>query len=255
MDPAQCPETLSAGNPGRRAGARRGRRHSGRARQKLRLDNLKRRQTSDAEAAALIPTAEEALADLDERLARRLEDQKRLVVKAPISGTVLPVRRKPRSVAPAELESWSGLPLDEANRGSRMETGTVLCQIGDPQRFEAWLVLDQRDVEYVHVGQEVQVQLEQSPGRMLTGTIQEVAEFDLKVTPAELLPAGTVPTKPDESGVPRPVSTAYQARVALDQGDADLLIGSAGQARVAAAPQSLARRLARYLSHTFRFEL
>jgi putative peptide zinc metalloprotease protein len=168
---------------------------------------------------------------------------------------VLPVRRRPRTYVTGELASWSGLALDDENRGTALETGTLLCQIGDPQRFEAWLVLDQRDMEFVRVGQPVRVQLEQSPGRTLTGTIREVAEVDLQVAPAELLPAGSISTRADESGVQRPVSTAYQARVALDKTDAALLIGEAGQAKIDAAPLSLARRMARYLSHTFRFEM
>lgn len=222
--------------------------------QKLHLENLKHRQNRDAAAAAQIPTAEQALADLEERLERRIDDQKRLVVMAPTSGTVLPVRQRPRSYAAGELETWSGLPLDEANRGSRLETGTLLCQIGDPARLQASVVLDQRDVEFVRAGQEVRVLLDQSPDRALTGTILEVAEIDLKVTPAELLPEGTVPTRPDESGVPRPVSTMYQARVSLSGAESSVLIGQAGRAKIYTAPMSMARRLARYLSHTFRFE-
>ncbi len=222
--------------------------------QKLHLENLKHRRARDAAAAAQIPTAEQALADLDERLQRRIEDEKRLVVTAPVSGTILPVRQKPKTYAAGELETWSGQPLDEANRGSRLETGTLLCQIGDPKRLEAAVVLDQRDVEFVRAGQEVRVQLDQSPDRVLAGTILEVAEIDLKVTPTELLPEGTVPTRQDESGIPRPVTTMYQARVSLPQAESSILIGQAGRAKIYAAPMSLATRFSRYLSHTFRFE-
>jgi putative peptide zinc metalloprotease protein len=222
--------------------------------QKLHLANLKHRQTRDVAAAAQIPTAEEALADLEERLERRIDDEKRLVVRAPTSGTILPVRQKARAYMAGELETWSGSPLDEINRGSRLESGTLLCQIGDPARLEASVVLDQRDVEFVRAGQEVRVQLDQSPDRVLSGRILEIAEIDLKVTPAELLPEGSVPTRPDESGVPRPVSTMYQARVSLIGAESLVLIGQAGQAKIDTAPMSLARRLSRYLSHTFRFE-
>lgn len=223
--------------------------------QKLRLQNLKHRQTHDTKAAAQLPTAEEALADLEERLARRLEDEERLVVKAPAAGTVLPGRRKPRTYPDHELETWSGLPLDAANRGCFVESGTLLCQIGDPEKFEASLVLDQGDMEFIHAGQEVQIQLDQHPGRLLSGTIREIAEIDLKITPPELLPAGTIPTRPDESGVHRPIGTVYQARVRLEPAETPLLIGEAGRAKVHAAPMSLARRLSRYVSHTFRFEM
>jgi putative peptide zinc metalloprotease protein len=223
--------------------------------QKLRLQNLRHRQTTDSEAAAQIPTAEEALADLEERLAKRLEDEKRLVVAAPCSGTVLPGRRKIRKYADNELESWSGLPLDPENRGCFLETGTLLCQIGDPEKFEASMMLDQGDMEFIRPGQKVWIQLDQRPDKLLSGTIREIAEIDLKITPAELLPAGTLPTRPDETGVYRPVGTVYQARVALQPSDIPLIIGEPGSAKVHAASMSLARRISRYLSSTFRFEL
>jgi putative peptide zinc metalloprotease protein len=223
--------------------------------QKLRLQNLKHRQTHDTEAAAQIPTAEEALAGLDERLARRLEDSQRLVVTAPTSGTILPGQPRPRTYDAKDLPTWSGLPLDTTNRGCFLETGTLLCQIGNPEGFEASVMLDQGDMEFVRAGQEVQIQLDQRPGKVLSGTIREIAEIDLKITPVELLPAGTLPTRPDDAGVYRPVGTVYQARVTLHPADTPLLIGEAGRAKVHAAPHPLARRLARYLSHTFRFEL
>jgi len=200
-------------------------------------------------------SATEALADLEQRLPQRLEDEKRLVVTAPASGTVLPGRQKPAKFADNELATWSGLPLDAENSGCFLETGTLLCQIGDPEKFEASLMLDQGDMEFVRPGQQVRIQLDQRTGQPLSGTIREIAEIDLKITPAELLPAGTLPTRPDESGLYRPVGTVYQARVELEQADTPLVIGEAGSAKVYTAPLSLARRISRYFSRTFRFEL
>src|SRR5262249_12030090 len=115
--------------------------------------------------------------------------------------------------------------------------------------------LDQADVEFVRPGQVVQIQLDQEAGRLLSGTVREVSEIDLKVTPTELLPGGTIPTRPDESGVPRPVETVYQARVALQPNDVPLPMGQSGEGKIYPSPMSLARRLSRYLSRTFRFEL
>ena len=59
----------------------------------------------------------------------------------------------------------------------------------------------------------------------------------------------------DDQGISRPVETSYQARVALDNHDVRLLTGTRGRAKVLAAPQSLARRLYRYLGRTFNFSL
>lgn len=223
--------------------------------QKLHLENLKNRQARDDQAAAQIPTAVESLADLEDRLQRRMEDEKRLVVTAPVAGTVLPARARERAYAAGELESWTGLPLDAVNRGCFFDTGTYLCQIGDPGRLEASLHIDQGDVAFIRPGQHVQIQLDQLPGQALSGTVREVAEIDLKVTPPELLKEGMIATRQDESGVSRPVGAYYQARISLDTIDHPLLIGQAGRAKVHADPQSLARRLARVLNRTFRFEL
>ena len=223
--------------------------------QKLRLENLRRRQSRDSAAALQIPTAEEALADLEKRLQQRTIDEGRLLVKAPVAGRVLPVRRKPLTRTTGDLATWSGLPLDTLNRGCYLETGTLLCQIGDPARLEASLVLDQADIEFIHPGQKVQIQLDNDPGRLLVGTIREVAEINLKITPAELLPAGSIPTRPDQSGIARPISTVYQAHVELPPADTPLLIGQTGRAKIDAGWLSLAGRLSRFVSRTFRFEL
>ena len=56
-------------------------------------------------------------------------------------------------------------------------------------------------------------------------------------------------------GVARPVETAYQVRVALDEHPHLLPVGSRGRAKIAVAPQPLGRRLVRYLSQTFTFRL
>ena len=60
-----------------------------RNRQRSRLSNLERRRGQDRAAAAEIPTAREALADLEERLTKRTADRERLE-HAAIAGTVLP---------------------------------------------------------------------------------------------------------------------------------------------------------------------
>jgi hypothetical protein len=114
-------------------------------------------------------------------------------------------------------------------------------------------VLDQADVRFVRRGQRVRLRLDQLPGKTLRGTIVEIAKTDLKVAPREL--ADELPVRVDKQGVPRPVETSYQARVALDAHQARLLVGTRGRAKILAEPQPLAARLYRYLGRTFRFSL
>jgi hypothetical protein len=104
----------------------------------------------------------------------------------------------------------------------------------------------------VRVGQNVQLHLAELPGETLKGTISSIGELDLKVAPRELVIAGDLPSRTDESGVSRPLSASYQARVKLDPAaHLSLRSGAPGRARISADPQSLANRLVRYLQQTF----
>jgi putative peptide zinc metalloprotease protein len=223
-----------------------------RDRQALHIQNLRGQQGSDPVAAAQIPTAEEALADLETRLAERRRDLDRLALTAPQNGTVLPPHRQPRQTAPGDLPTWTNTPLDPRNRGAYLETGTVVCLVGDPARLEATLVIDQADIDLIRVGQKVQIHFDELPSQSLSGAIASIGELDLKVAPRELAIAGDLPSRIDESGTPRPLSASYQARVDLDPSERlSLRSGALGRAKIAVDSQSLARRLIRYLRQTF----
>ena len=223
--------------------------------QQRRVENLiRRQQAGDREADVQLPAAKAVLLDLNHRLAQRRLDQQRLFLRAPTGGVVLPPPRKPRQAGDA-LGGWSGTPLEERNRGSYLDRGDLLCKIGDPHRLEAILVIDQADIEFVRIGQRVRIRLSQLPQRFLWGKIREISEIDLHVVPRELIGEEDLPMRRDEGGVPRPLSTSYQARVALEGHDAVLLLSATGKAKIYAPPRPLAQRVYRYLRRTFRFDL
>jgi putative peptide zinc metalloprotease protein len=227
-----------------------------RDRQRLQCENLRRRRNDDPAAAAMIPTAEAALADIEERLRQRQRDEESLVLRAPVAGTVMPPPRQSAPPGPAgQLNLWQGTPLDERNRGCHVEIGTLLCLVGAPLPVEALLVIDQSDVALVRQGQRVRIRLEEMPGTVLHGTVVETAKADIKVVPRELVKGVDLPVRLDERGIPRPQATSYQARVALDAADAPLLMGTRGRAKIVVDPQSPAQRLYRYLRRTFQWPL
>ncbi len=220
--------------------------------QRLQLANLRLRHGSDASVAAQIPGAEAALADTLGRLRQRQKDEERLVLRAPMAGTVLPPPRiAPRSPSAGQLAAWQGSPLDARNRGCHLETGALLCQIGTPGKLEAVLVIDQADVNYVRKDQQVRLVIDEQPGQILHGTIIEVATMDLKIAPRELTTGTDLAVRLDEKGQPHPQTTVYQALVHLDEPDEKLLPGTRGQAKITAAPQSIGQRLYRYIKQTF----
>jgi putative peptide zinc metalloprotease protein len=224
--------------------------------QRLRLENLRLRLLADPSVAPQIPAAEEALTGLNAQLHQRQLEQEHLLPRAPTAGVVIaPPRAPDPPYQRGEVGSWRGGLLETKNIGAWLASGTLLCVIGDPTRLEAVLVIGQDDMEFIRNGQRVRLKLAMLPGRVLEGTVVEVAKTDLKVAPRELVVQSDLPNRQTRPGIRRPATTSYQARVAIDDCPPGLLVGARGQAKVLAAPQSLGERLLRWLSQVFRFAL
>ncbi len=222
-------------------------------RQELRVAALESRRAHDPAAAAELPPAREALADLQRQGEARRRDADRLDLTAPCGGTVLPPpRRAEAAEADGRLPQWTGTPLDAVNRDCYLQTGTVLCRLGDPRRMEAVLYVAQEQIDLVRNGDPVTVRLDQSPPRKLAGRVAEISKLDLEVVPRALSASGDLPIRPAAGGPKRPLKTLYQVRVALDDREADLLIGARGRAGISVGPRSLLQRLLRYLAGTLR---
>jgi hypothetical protein len=133
----------------------------------------------------------------------------------------------------------------------------MFCQVGDPAKMEALMVVDQDDVEYLAPEQTVDVKLDELPSELLYGAVGEIAKEPLRVSPRHISnkAGGELATKTDESGVERPMNTSYQVRVPLDDPDGLLRIGLRGRGRVHTRPQTLFHRLWRYVTQTFNFRL
>jgi hypothetical protein len=114
-------------------------------------------------------------------------------------------------------------------------------------------VVDQSDLAFVTNGQRAQIQLAELPGEVLGGTVLEIARTGLEAVPRELALGCEVPARVDNNGLARPLDACYQVRVSLDDHQRPLLTGACGRGKILVAPQSLGRRLYRYLRGTFRF--
>jgi putative peptide zinc metalloprotease protein len=222
-------------------------------------DSLQEQSVRNPRMADQIPPIEEALEATKSQLAEKQGDLERLRLVAPIDGTVLPPTLVPQRERDEEkLPVWSGTPLDPENLGATLEQEAMFCQIGDPRRLEAVLVVDQADRGLVDRGQKVDIKLEGIPFRTLHSQIEEIAEDPLKNTPTRLKTSsgGELPTKTDpHTGTERPMSTSYQARAPIDDDDGVILLGIRGQARVYTTWLPLGTRLWRLVAHTFNFKM
>ena len=228
---------------------------------RIQLENLRRQGAHDHRATSEVPQIEEALNAVQKQLQQKSEDLKRLRLTAQRDGTVLPppITPPPRREDPdGQLPGWTGTPLDPQNIGTYLKEGVLFCQIGDPRQLEAIAVVDQTDIEFVREGQKVDLKFDELPHDTLEGQIDRISVSNLRITPQRLstkaggdLSSTTDPT----TGVERPQSTSYQARIPLDDEEGVLRLGLRGRAKIHAEWVSIGFRLWRFVTHTFNFKL
>ena len=226
------------------------------------LSTLEQMTFNDETAALRLDAVRESLKSKDEELEKNLSDAKRLEITAPVSGTIIPAppKRESRSEQRVSLASWSGTPLKKENLGATLspeEQYNMLCMIGDPNAWDAVLVIDQSDLDLVLPGQEVRLMFEESTNHVFISKIEDIADDELEAISPRLASTsgGVVPSQADRDGTVRPLSTSYQASVPLDNSLGLFRNGLVGQARIKTVERTLASRLGRYLRRTFRFDL
>ncbi len=226
------------------------------------LRTLEQITFNDENAGLRLDAVRESLISKDEQLEKLLRDAKRLNITAPVAGTIIPAppKRESMSEQRVSLASWSGSPLKKENLGATLspeEQHNLLCQIGDPNAWDAVLVIDQRDLDLVLPNQEVRLMFEESTNHVFISQIENIADDEMEGISPRLASTsgGVVPAQSDRDGTVRPLTTSYQASVPLDNSLDLFRNGLVGQARIKTAPRTLASRLGRYLRRTFSFDL
>jgi putative peptide zinc metalloprotease protein len=220
--------------------------------QQLHVSQLELRRHDVPELGDQLPAAQEALADLQQQARQTERELARLTLTAPIAGVVIPPPARAAEEDPDELSSLAGTPLDAENLGCRLEAGTLLCQIGEPDRLEALVIVGEAEVERLRAGQQIRLSLHMSPGEIRTGRVKEVARVNASDLPPELIAADLLLVRNDARGRPRLPGNYYQAVVSLDDSPAPVLTNAVGWAKVRVDPQPLGLHFYRALRSTFR---
>jgi putative peptide zinc metalloprotease protein len=229
---------------------------------KAQLDNYKLLQFHDPSAGLQIEVIQKRLTALDEQLNKKLQDIKRLELRAPRAGTIIPPPYRPdqRGDVQVELAGWAGWPMEKRNIGATFTpdgTDNFFCQIGDPELWDAVLVIDQRDMDLVRAGQQVRLMFNESAYHVFVSTLESLADDQMEQVSPRLASTsgGAVPAQHDQSGAVKPLSTSYQAEVRLDNSLGLFRNGLTGTARIKTEPRTLASRFWRYVKRTFNFDL
>jgi putative peptide zinc metalloprotease protein len=221
--------------------------------QQLRVEHLDRLRSVDPQASEQLPTARAMLAAIEARLSGRRREAARLTLAAPRDGVMIEVpRTPPASDDDGKLPTWSGRPLDAANRGARIEPVTLVCLVGDPSDPSAVLLVEDTDAHRLRPGQSVRMRLEQLPGQVVTGKVVEVARHELRDNDESGPARNQLDTLFTGLIAPGTSRAHYQVRVTFDTPSQPLIFGGRGHAKVAAERIPLARTLWRFLAKTFR---
>jgi putative peptide zinc metalloprotease protein len=223
--------------------------------QKLTVEQLQIRRHAEPALADGIPVAIEALKDLEAQLKQKQQQQSELTLRASSGGTILPPQRKRQHDSSDELRDYAGSPLDEPNRGCYLETGTLLCSVGETDDVEALVIIHESEVPLVAAGQRVRLALSEVPGGILTGEVVAVARRNARDLPQELVAQGEFASERRPDGTIRPQGRYYEATVRIDGEHPPLLSGATGQAKIIVQREALGLRLYRALRGTFRWPI
>ncbi len=218
----------------------------------LHLAHLELRQHRDAALADQLPTAEKQRDDLRTQLNHKRRELARLSVHAPTSGTIVPPPAREVNSNEGQSAAFAGTPQESKNLGCYLETGTLLCTLGDPQQVEAVAIVAEHDLQGIRQGQPVRLTFPQLPGQRLRGRVGEIARLQSDDLPTQIVAARMIPLDASRAGPPRALHTFYQVVVTLEQSNTSPLVGATGWARIEVDPQPIWKRLYRGLRGTFR---
>jgi len=218
--------------------------------QTLRLQHLERQRVQDPAAGALIPSVRERVRDLENQRNQLRETARRLILRAPCAGVVLPAAPRDDAVASGVLATWTGQPLDPRNQGCYLEPGTTVCLVGPRFGQSALILVHQHDINLVRPGQRVKVAWRELPGQIQWGTVTDLSALDLEQVPQQAIERLKLPVL-RQRNENRPVEMWYQVRVALDAENTPQVRRTVGEARIVVEPRSVGIRIADWLRRTF----
>jgi putative peptide zinc metalloprotease protein len=225
------------------------------------LADLERRGFDDPQAEVDVPRAKERVASLERDAAEYQRQIDRLTLRAPADGVVLPPASLPgRPRVEGGLPTLAGTVFSPQNHDAVLPAKYEVCQIGNPAMWEAVVLIDQADINFVRENQNVTLRLDEFPLQNLSTILRRVDNDPLKSVPQRLSSksGGAIATETDpKTGQEKPQSTTYQAVTdALPSDYANLMkVGLRGEAKIGVAPLTAGQRLWWFVRQTFNFTL
>ena len=163
---------------------------------------------------------------------------------------------KLRLVAPRDGVAM-GVPLPET-LGQWLKSGKPFCEVGDPHKLEAHLILDQGDIDLISVNRRAWVKVYGDSEITWKSYVEEVAKRNREEIPPEMSNAagGEIATKQDQkTGQAKPQTAVYEVIIPIENPHLVLQPGLRGFAKIDGGTHTLGWWLWRLITKTFHFTL
>lgn len=214
------------------------------------IAHLETRGATTPQARSALPAALARAADLTNQLQQLQADMQKLELTAPRGGTVFPVTPVAAEAAADQLETWSGQALEQRNLGAYFTTGTRLCTVGQADRWQAWLYVNQNRIDQLQPGLPVRLRLEHLPGDVLHGTVESLAKINAQSIPPQLADQVAQQSGPAPSAPQRPLGSLYQVQVQITSETPLLLVDARASAVISLPRRTAWQMLRRWLAET-----
>ena len=224
-----------------------------RARLEARIAAMEARRDRDPSAARSLPTERQSLQALERQLQLLEESRARLTLIAPRGGIVIPspaVESDPTATEPPPLS-----PIEPDQQGRFIPAGTLMCLVGETERVQVVLLVDDNAIDLVQPGQSVTLQMDAIPWQRPRGVVRGVSRQEM--APQQENAASWVRlAAADAAGETTDARRVdFEARVELDKHDPRLRIGGRGSALVTVRSEPLGMRAYRALRRLFGLRL
>ncbi|MFO0909643.1 MAG: HlyD family efflux transporter periplasmic adaptor subunit [Isosphaeraceae bacterium] len=193
--------------------------------------------SSSLESRAMQRQHEQMAEDL-EKVLSKIEDQiRKLTLVAGRDGQVM------------------GVPHPETV-GQYVKPGKPFCEVADPHKLEAHLILDQGDIDLIKVDRTAWMKIYGDSEVTWKSKVGEIAKRNREEIPPELthLAGGEIATKQDpKSGQPKPITAVYEVIIPVDNPDLVLHPGQRGFAKIDGGTHTFGWWLWRLITKTFNF--
>jgi putative peptide zinc metalloprotease protein len=150
-----------------------------------------------------------------------------------------------------------GVPHPETI-GQWLKPGKPFCEVGDPHKLEAHLILDQGDIDLIALNRKAWIKVYGDSEVTWRSYVGEIAKRNRDDIPAELsnTGGGEIATKQDQkTGQNKPINAVYELIIPIDNPDLVLQPGQRGFAKIDGGTHTLGWWLWRLITKTFHFTI